>query len=372
MSKDLFEEITSLENLELAYKQTQKGEEKYKVAAMKFARDESYNLQELRNELISRTYEFGEYVRFKVYEPKERVIHAPEYRDKIVQIAISNVIKKVYNRCFIDDSYACIDKKGTHKAVDRVSYFLRKSSWEYGESSYIIKLDIEKYFYTIDRDILKRLISKRIHCKKTLNLLFHIIDSADAIDDIGLPLGNTLSQLFANVYMNELDQYCKRYLSLRYYVRYADDVIAVLPSKEEANEVLSLMTSFLKMKLNLEISKDKTKIFPIEQGVNAYGFKIHKTHRLLRNQSKRNIKRKAKKMRLSLIEGRMTVEKAEQILNSWLGHADHGCSFNFIERLIERNPHIYRNHKGVLKIKKGVIEDAKKKRKKMGIVSSSS
>lgn len=369
MSKDLFEEIVSLENLELAYKQTQKGKEKYKVAAMKFARDESYNLQELRSELINEAYEFGEYVRFKVYEPKERIIHAPEYRDKIVQIAVNNVIKEVYNRCFIHDSYACIDEKGTHKAVDRVSYFLRKSAWEYGESAYIIKLDIEKYFYTIDRTILKSLISKRIYCKKTLKLLFHVIDSADAIDDIGLPLGNTLSQLFANVYMNELDQYCKRSLSLKYYVRYADDVIAVLPNKEEANKALSLMIRFLKEKLNLEISKDKTKIFPIEQGVNAYGFKIHKTHRLLRNQSKRNIKRKAKKMKNAIVEGRMTIEKAEQILNSWLGHASHGCSFNFIERLIERNPHIYKDHKRVLKINEGVMNSVKKKRESMGVVS---
>lgn len=85
-------------------------------------------------------------------------------------------------------------------------------------------------------------------------------------------------------------------------------------------------------------------------GVNAYGFKIFKTHRLLRNQSKRNVKRKAKKMKHSIVEGRMTVEKAEQILNSWLGHANHACSYHFIQRLIERNPYIYMNHKGVLKI----------------------
>lgn len=350
MSHFLINKITEMKNLEKAYKQTQKGAAKYKVAAMEFARDETYNLLELRSKLVSGSWEFGDYFEFPVFEPKERIINAPGYEAKVVQIAINNVLKKIYNKCFIYDSYACIDEKGTHKAVDRVSHFMRKAGWEYGDGAYIIKLDIEKYFYTINRGILKEIIRKKIKCEQTLGLLSKVIDSADAIDVVGIPLGNTLSQLFANIYMDQLDQYCKRRLSLKHYVRYADDVIVVVENKEEANRVLALMVDFLKERLALDISEDKTKVFPIAQGVNAYGFKIHKTHRLLRNDSKKKIKRKAKQMKHSLVEGRMTKEKVEQILNSWNGHARHGNSLNFIDSLIRRNPYIHKSDKGALKV----------------------
>lgn len=346
----LFEQIIDIENIEKAYKQTRKGKRKYKVAAIKFARDETYNLLRLQNELKEGTWTFGEYVSFRVFEPKERVIHAPSYECKIVQLAINNVLKNVFNTKFIYDSYACIDGKGTHKAVDRVSYFMRHAAWRYGKGAYIIKLDIKKFFYSIDRTVLKEILGDDIKCNQTLVLLFKIIDSAKVIDSLGLPLGNTLSQPFANAIMNKLDQYCKRVLRIKYYVRYADDVVAIVESKELAIQILRKMTQFLNTHSHLQISEHKTKIFPLEQGVNAYGFKIYKTHRLLRDDSKKKIKRKTKKMPRLIVEGKMTVEKAEQILNSWLGHAKNGNSFNFIRSLIARNSFIYLNNKGVLKV----------------------
>src|SRR5699024_4251415 len=184
------------------------------------------NLNKLRDDLVTGEYKFKGYKQFKVYEPKERVIDAPYHRDKIAQLAIDKVLKGIYQPSFIYDSYACLDNKGTHKAVERVSYFMRKGAWEYGEDAYIIKLDIRKFFYSINRDILKEILPKKIKCKETISLVYKIIDSADEIDPLGLPLGNTLSQLFTNVYMDRFDQYCKRVLQIKYYVRYADDVIA--------------------------------------------------------------------------------------------------------------------------------------------------
>lgn len=349
-NRNLIDRITAKENMYDAYKQTLKGDGKYKKEAMLFSLDETYNLTELRQSLIDGTYKFSGYIEFYVYEPKERLIHAPSYRDKIVQLAINNVLKEIYNPTFIYDSYACIENKGTHKCVDQISYFMRKAKWEYGEDAYIIKMDIEKFFYTIDREILKEIIRKKIDCEKTLRIIYEIIDSADEIDYRGLPLGNTLSQLFANVYMNEIDQYAKRNLSLKYYVRYADDTIIIVKDKETANKVLDDLIQYYNSRLKLKMSLDKTKIFPIAQGVNAIGFKIHTTHRLLRNDSKKKIKRKSKRFPDSIAEGRMTVEKAEQILNSWLGHAKHGNSHNFIQGLLERNNYLYLNNRGVFKI----------------------
>ena len=322
---------------------------------MRFAQDETYNLRELRNSLINETYTFSDYVEFYVYEPKVRLIHAPRYIDKIVQLSINNTLKEVYNPCFIYDSYACIDDKGTHKCVDRISYFMRKAYWEYGDEAYIVKMDIKKYFYTINREVLKKLYAKKIDCEKSLRLIYKIIDSADKVSPLGLPLGNTLSQISANVYMNEVDQYAKRKLSLKYYVRYADDIVIIVKNKEKAVEALDKLRSFAKVNLKLDFNKNKTKIFPIKQGVNTVGFKIHTTHRLLRNESKKKIKRKIKKFPRLLSNEEITKEKIEQIINSWYGHAKHADSQNFINKLLDTNDYIYQDDKGSLKVRKEVL-----------------
>ncbi|MFW6015058.1 MAG: reverse transcriptase domain-containing protein [bacterium] len=347
---NLFTKITDIENFEEAYKQTIQGKSKYKKEALIFNQNAVYNLEKLRQRVIKGKYKFSGYTRFTVYEPKERVIDAPGFKDKIVQIAINNVLKGVYYPCFIYSSYACIDNKGTHRCVDRIQYYIRKAKWQYGEKAFFINLDIKKFFYSIDRKILKNLLTKKIKCDKTLNLLYEIIDSADAISPKGMPLGNTLSQICANIYMNELDQYSKRKLSLKYYVRYADDVVIIVKNREKAKEIKNKLIQFINKKLNLKPNKRKTQIFPINQGINTVGFKIHATHRLLRNKSKKKIKRKCKKMRKLIIDGDMTKEKAEQILNSWKGHADHANSYNFIQSLLEKNDYITMNDDNVFKI----------------------
>ena len=342
MSQTLFDRILKMDNLESAFKQTQKGKGKYDADSMKFYSNLTYNLQD--------------YINFKVYEPKEREINAPHFEDKLVQLAINNLLKDLIQPKFVYDSYACIEGKGTHKCVERISYFLRKASWQYGDTATIIKIDIKKFFYSINRDILKTHLPKIIKCKRTLNLIFKIIDSADMIDLVGLPLGNTLSQICANIYMNILDQYCTRVLRIKYYVRYADDIVIVVENIEKAKEVLDNIRNFIETVLDLKTNINKTKIFPLEQGVNTVGFKIYKTHRLLRSDSKKKIKRRIKAMPHLINEGRLTIGKAEQMLNSWKGHSDYGCNFNFLTRLITRNPFIYINEKGTLKINRNKLK----------------
>lgn len=354
---NLFNDVVDLKNMELAFKKSMKGTNKYSADAIEFANNETYNLKVLRESLIDGTYEFTAYKRFKVFEPKERIIDAPYQRDKIVQLAIDKILKSIYQPSFIFDTYACLDNKGSHKATERVSEFLSKANWEYGEDSYIIKLDISRFFYSVNRIVLKSILRKKLKCKRTLNLIDKIIDSADLIDPLGVPLGNTLSQILTNVYMNEFDQYCKRILRIKYYVRYADDVIAIVKNKLEANILLESMKYFLTTVLKLEAHPGKTQIFPLEQGVNAYGFKTYKTHRLLRDDSKKKIKRKTKKMPKLIREGRLTKEKAELMLNSWHGHAMYGSSRNFIESLKRRNIFIYQDARGKFKIDESIIRE---------------
>lgn len=357
---DIFNRITDIENMEMAYNKSQKGKSKYKREALIFAQNPTYNLYKLKEELDKGVYEFSGYFEFKVYEPKERVIHAPYYRDKIVQLAVVNILKEIYYPSFIYDSYACIDNKGTHKCVERISYFMRKAKWEYGDNAYILKVDMRKFFYSIDRQVLKRLLRKKIKCNKTLDLLFKIIDSADAIDEKGLPLGNTISQLCANITMNELDQYCKRNLRIKYYVRYADDVVIIAEDKEKAVFIKEKVIEYVGNKLNLRVNKNKTKIFPIAQGVNTVGFKIYPTHKLMRDDSKRRIKQKLRKMKRLIQEGRLSIEKAEQIINSWYGHAKQGDSYNFTSKIIAKYDYIYLNKNDVLKVDEDKLKEVKK------------
>lgn len=358
LTDELFDKIVSKDNMNKAYRKALKGKGKYNPEAIEFSKDETYNLQKLTKSLMNETYTFDGYIRFPVFEPKERVVDAPHFKDKIVQLAINSILKEVYNPSFIFDSYACIDGKGTHKCVDRISHYMRKAKWEYGEETVIIKGDVKKCFYSFDRKILKKILPKKIKCEKTLRLIFKIIDSADILGLLGLPLGNTLSQICANIYLNELDQFCKRILSLKYYVRYMDDFIIIVENKEEVKRVLSLIYQFVDVQLCLVLNINKTKIFPINQGVNAIGYKIHPTHRLLRNDSKKKIKRKIKAMPHLIKEGKLTIKKAEQMLNSWLGHAGYANSYNFIQSLIKKYDFIYLSNKGTIKIDINKLEVA--------------
>lgn len=322
--KNIYPDIINIDNAYDALRKTRLGKEKYKLPAIHFMNNETVNINALVEELRNQTYEVGEYTRFKVYEPKEREIYAPKFRDKIVQHMIHNIIKEIYFPCFIYDSYACIENKGTHACNDRIGHFMRKSKWEYGENAYIVKLDIKKFFYNINRDILKKLLRKKITCYPTLVLLDNVIDSSPG--ELGLPLGNLTSQIFANIYLNEFDQFMKREIRLKYYIRYADDVVIMVSTKNEAKRVLGLSERFLISKLKLQLNENKSKVFPITQGVNTIGFKHYTTHRLLRNDSKRKIKRKIRSHQL----GNIDTNKMIQMYRSWIGHAKNGNTYNFI------------------------------------------
>lgn len=355
MSQNLIDAITDKDNFKEAYKKVRKGDNKYKKDAVAFHEDYVSNLEGLRLSIMNGTYEFGEYNRFLVHEPKERVINAPGFNDKLVQMAIHNAIKKTYFNKFIYDSYSCIDKKGTHNCAKKIQRNLKQAKWLWGEEATIIKIDISKFFYTINREVLKEIIFNDLECEHTVDLLYKIIDSADSIDELGLPLGNSFSQLGANIYMNKVDNYAKRKLGLKFYVRYADDVVIVVESKDKAKEVLCSIAKFIKETINLDLNENKTKTFPVEQGVNAIGYKIRPTHMLLRNESKKRLKRKIRAMPRLIREGRITILKAEQMLNSWKGHAEHANADNFVKSIEDRFSFIYLDHKGKFRIKESEI-----------------
>lgn len=337
MTKNLFEKAIDYNNLKESYKRTQFGKRKYKKEAILFDMARERNLVKLWRELKNETYIPSDYIEFKVYEPKERIINAPKIRDKIVQFSVHTVLQDVYYSKFINSSYACLEGRGTHRAVNKVQHNIRHCKWKNG-GGWILKMDVAKFFYSINRDILKRIIRKKIKDKKFLMLLDKIIDSSPE-GEKGIPLGNVTSQDFANIYLNEVDQYAKRYLGLKYYVRYMDDIIIVVPTKEEAQDARDKIIKFLDEKLDLK-TNNKTKIFPIEQGVNAYGFKIFTTHKLVRNSTKSAMKRRIKAMDRKIQSGEISEKYVQNCVSSWLGHARHSNSYNLSKKIFNKYKYI--------------------------------
>lgn len=330
--KHLFDQMISDENIQKAYLNTQKGRLKYHIDSLVFTNDLTFNLKSLKQSILDKSYSPGEYYRFKVYDPKERTIDTPAYADKIVQHMINNILAPIYRNCYIYDSYSCIVGKGTHAAVLKIFQNL-KLGQRYNDP-YVVRVDIRKFFYTINRGILKSIIARKITCSNSLWLINKIIDSSP--EPIGLPLGCTTSQLFSNIYLNQLDQYIKRKLKAKYYVRYADDMILIVDGKEKAKECLKDIRLFLRDKLNLDVNENKSMCSPLRNGVNMVGFYMKTTHRKLRRRSKKRIKRKIKKMKRLIENGSMKIEKAKQMMNSWYGHARYSDSFNFIQYLLKR------------------------------------
>ena len=253
-----------VENLLLAHKKARCGKrEKKKVILVELILEQE--LLRLEKELKNCTYKHSSYTTFKVYQPKERIIMASEYIDRIVhQWYVQHFIKPYFVPQFINTTYACIEGRGMHKASKDVQTAMKsaKSKWT---SYYILKMDVTKYFHNIDKRILWDILKRKIKDKKLLWLTREILLSTEGM--LGLPLGNYTSQMFANIYLNELDQYVKHKLKCKYYFRYMDDMVILLPDKEIANNVLNDITIFLKEKLGLTLNS-KTKIFKDKQGVN--------------------------------------------------------------------------------------------------------
>ncbi|WP_234111491.1 reverse transcriptase/maturase family protein [Chryseobacterium sp. R2A-55] len=287
---NLFEKIISIENLTLADLKAQKGKrETYGV--IQHNKNSENNILKLHDMLISKTYKTSQYDVFKVFEPKERdVYRLPYFPDRICHHAVMNVLEPIFVAVFTADSYSCIKGRGIHKA----SFNLRKALKNTDETTYCLKLDIKKFYPNIDHDILKALLRKKFKDADLLWLLDEIIDSAP-----GLPIGNYLSQYLANFYLTYFDHWIKEQLRIKYYFRYADDVVILHKDKEYLHEVLKLIKTYFNVNLKLEV-KENWQVFPVEKrGINFVGYVHYHTHVLLRKSIKKRfakmLKRKPRK-----------------------------------------------------------------------------
>lgn len=259
-----------------------------KLNVIKFSVDLETNLNKIYEELYNNCYKSSEYREFIIYEPKKRVIRALPFRDRIVhQWYVEEFIKPYVVPRFINDSYACIVGRGTHKAVCKLHFYMRFMKKKYNDY-YIIKFDIKKYFESIDKNILYNIMCKYISDKYLLNLTYNIIFDNDFN---GIPIGNYTSQYFANIYLNELDYYVKFDLGICYYVRYMDDFVILVETLDEAKRIYGLIESFVNNKLNLELNR-KSRYFPSRLGCDFCGYVLYNDYRLLRKRSIKSMRRK--------------------------------------------------------------------------------
>jgi hypothetical protein len=217
---------------------------------------------------------------------------------------------------------------------------MRYVRWKYGDA-WIIKIDIRKFYYSIDRELTKQLIRKRVPAEETdfLTLVDMTIDNSPEADGKGLPLGNVTSQDDAGIIGNEIDQYATRQLHLKHYTRFADDIIIVVPTREEARANLEKIQKFIKDRLHLE-TNEKTRIFPYQQGVKALGFRIYTTHILLQDWTIQHMKARIKKIDEKVQSGEMTEARAQQEVDSWLGHARMANAYKLCEKIFAPYPYI--------------------------------
>lgn len=337
--KNLFEKVCNYETLYHAYLKARRGKTNL-AEVLKFTYNLEDELSKLQYELKNQTYKTGKYRHFVIFEPKERKISALPFRDRIVHHAICSVIEPIFEKKFIYDSYACRKGKGTHAGANRLQKFLRKNN------NYVLKCDVSKYFPSVNHEILKKIIREKIADKKLLWLLDNIIDSSEkgnqrfscfprSAQEKGIPIGNLTSQLFANIYLNELDEFVKYELRIKYYLRYMDDFVILHESKQEIHKIKEKIKLFL-ISIRLTLHPKKVHVFPATLGIDFLGYRIFNNHRLVRKSTVKRflktVKRKIKKYDLEV----MNFDKLMESFNSWEAYMSHGDSYALKNNLYSR------------------------------------
>lgn len=342
----LFEQITEYENLWKAYLNARKGK-RYRGEVLEFTNNLEENLRLIQQDLRSKAYQIGEYREFYLHEPKKRLIVALPFRDRVIQWAIYLILEPLLDKQFIKDSYACRSGKGVQKAADRVQYWQRQLDRSC-EKPYYLKMDIAKFFYRIDQKVILKILERKIKDKELLWLLEIIIRSENTpfgvplddhefeqerIEGIGIPIGNLSSQLMANLYMNEVDQYVKHEMKVRHYIRYMDDMLILHEDKKELHRILEEIELFLTYELKLVLN-NKTVIRPIQEGTEYVGMRIWPTHRKLSKPTVKKMKVRLKYIQKAFARGEIDAEKARSVLASYVGLMKHANCHNLKKKIL--------------------------------------
>lgn len=290
------EKILDFDNLALAAYKAFRGK-RYKQEVINFVENFTENLQILRDAIVDGTVSIGVYHYFVIYDPKERVICAANLRERILHHAVMNVCHEYFDRRLIYDTYATRVGKGVYAALDRVKNGMRGYK-------YFVKLDVRKYYDTIEHAILKEMLRRMFKDDQLLELFDRIIDSYHASDGRGLPIGNLTSQYFANLYLSGLDRYMKETFRVPVYVRYMDDMVILTNDRDELKQIATGMNEYAAGVLHLQL---KPPVFgKCTDGVTFLGYKILPGCLLLNGRSKRRFRSKLLKYAAMYEKGRLS------------------------------------------------------------------
>lgn len=327
--------ICDKNNIELADDCARRGKHNWGIKKHDMHRE--LDNRKLLDSLINLTYKTSEYDRFKIFEPKERIIfRLPYFPDRIAQWDIMLTMEPIWTKTFIDQTYSCIKERGIHKLAKDVKKALRN---DVQGTTYCLKLDVRKFYPSIDHDILKnKILRRKIKDKSLLAILDEIVDSAE-----GVPIGNYLSQFLTNLYLSYFDHWLKEEVGVKHYFRYADDIVILSSSKEELRKVMTLIKMYFHQELNLEV-KPNYQIFPVEsRGIDFAGYVFFHTHTLLRKSIKQRMFRLINKYKA----GKITLEDLRRRLTSYFGWLKYCDSKNLLQKIERETGLHFSNWNGI-------------------------
>jgi retron-type reverse transcriptase len=342
--RDLYPQVVSFENLYLAYRKAARGKRgQPPVAAFEF--DLEANLFRLQDELEAETYYPGPYTSFTIHDPKRRRISAAPFRDRVVHHALCNIIEPIFERTFIGDSYANRIGKGTHAALDRAQHFARRHP-------YVLQCDVEQFFPSVDLAILRGILARKLADPQVMGLVDRILDGGAGVlrdeyemvyfpgDDLfaverprGLPIGNLTSQFWANVYLNELDQFAKRELGCPAYVRYVDDFLLFADDKRQLWAWKDAVRGRLAA-LRLTLHERESTVYPVTNGLPFLGFRVYPDHRLLKRRNGQAFAVRLRNWRKAVARGELTWAEVTPRVQGWVAHAKHGDTYGLRRSLL--------------------------------------
>lgn len=322
-----------MQNLFAAWREFKRGKTG-KLEVQEFAFNLEDNIFRLHRELRQKIWRPDSYTAFYVRDPKLRHIHKATVRDRVFNQALFRILYQIFDKGFIADSYSCRNRKGTHRGVRKLESHIKKVSYNYTRPAFALKCDVRKFFDNIDHEILFGIIQKKVTDPDILSLIHMILWSFETKLGVGLPLGNVTSQLFANVYLNELDQFVKHTLKAKYYVRYCDDLIILDMDQDILQKHISHIDTFLKNKLRLSLHPHKIIIRKCTQGIDFLGYVVLPKRTALRTKTKKRILKKIKFSKIQMSRNVITPETFDQTLQSYLGMLTH-CVGHKIRQKIE-------------------------------------
>lgn len=327
---DIFDKVIPLENLRLADEKARKGK-LHSYGVQLHDKNREANLLSLHESLKNGTFKTSKYHIFKIYEPKEReIFRLPYFPDRILHHAIMNVLEPIWVSVFNKDTYSCVKNRGIHACAKNVKHALKQDP---DGTRYCLKIDVRKFYPSIDHEILKQVVRRKIKDGRLLALLDEIIDSVPS----GVPIGNYLSQYFANLYMAYFDHWLKETKGVKYYWRYADDIVILAPNKEVLHSLLHDIRAYLRDNLKLKVKRNY-QVFPVDsRGIDFLGYVFYHSHTLLRKSIKQKLCRRVTKLNKRKVAP--TKEQYKQQICSWWGWCKYCDSINLMSKLQNSFPY---------------------------------